>query len=107
MQDLTPSELNKKIAVDSDNIILLDVRERWEFDIAHIKNSKLIPLKQLPHRLNELDKNKGTVVICHHGIRSRTAGLFLERNNFCDVMNLMGGIDAWSKEVDASIPSYA
>ncbi len=106
MRNFTPSELKEKIEAGDNRLVLLDVREQWEFDIAHIKDAKLIPLGQLPHRLNELNPHETTAVICHHGIRSRTAGLLLEQNGFRDVINLAGGIDAWSKETDASVPCY-
>jgi len=67
----------------------------------------LIPLQQLPFRIDEIDAKKETVVICHHGMRSASAIQFLEENhNFQNLINLRGGIDAWSRIVDATMPRY-
>ena len=61
---------------------------------------------QIPARLGELNKDPETVVICHHGVRSWQVAKFLESEGFANVINLAGGIDAWSKEIDSSIPLY-
>ncbi|HDP88548.1 MAG TPA: sulfurtransferase, partial [Thioalkalivibrio sp.] len=84
----------------------LDVREPWEFELARIDGSELLPLGQLPARLDELDSSRETVVICHHGVRSMQAAFFLQARGFKTVINLAGGIDAWSREVDPTIPVY-
>jgi rhodanese-related sulfurtransferase len=86
--------------------ILLDVREPWELALCRLADSVSVPLAALPSRLPELDPDAVTVVICHHGVRSSQAALFLERNGFSSVFNLAGGIDAWSHEVDPSLPTY-
>lgn len=86
--------------------VLLDVREPWEFDTCRIADSRLIPLRELPGRLAELDPGAETVVICHHGGRSMQAALFLERQGFDRVHNLAGGVDAWARNVDRGMPVY-
>lgn len=86
--------------------VLLDVREPWEFKLAHLEGSKLIPMSQLAQRLNELESDREIVVICHHGVRSRQACLFLQSQGFQRTVNLRGGIDQWAKEVDSSVPVY-
>ncbi len=87
-------------------LVLLDVREAHEFEYAHIENSMLIPLNQLPQRLAELNPQQDTVVICHHGVRSSQACQYLVNSGFAHVANLAGGIDAWSSACDSSVPRY-
>lgn len=86
--------------------LLLDVRQPWEFDICHIDGSKLIPMGQIPIELNTLDKDRETVVICHHGIRSRQIAYYLEQAGFTNVINLKGGVDHWAKLIDKNMATY-
>jgi len=86
--------------------LLLDVRQPWEFDVCRIEGSQLIPMGQLPRKLAELDPEQETVVICHHGIRSRSVGRYLEQQGFSKVINLSGGVDQWAKQVDHTMPTY-
>ncbi len=86
--------------------LLLDVRQPWEFDVCRIEGSQLIPMGQLPRKLAELDPEQETVVICHHGIRSRSVGRYLEQQGFSKVINLSGGVDQWAKQVDNTMPTY-
>lgn len=85
--------------------VLLDVREPWEFALARIEGSKLVPMAGLPERIPELDADAETVVICHHGLRSAYVTQFLDRSGFGKVLNLEGGLDAYSA-VDPSVPRY-
>ena len=74
---------------------------------AHIAGSLNIPLQQIPARgVDELDEDAEIVCICHHGARSAQAGMFLESRGFAKIHNLQGGIDAWSRQVDATIALY-
>jgi rhodanese-related sulfurtransferase len=86
--------------------LLLDVREGWEFERCHLEGATLLPMSTLQTRLAELDPNRETVVICHHGVRSFHVARFLESNGFTQVINLTGGVDAWAKEVDRAMPTY-
>ncbi len=86
--------------------VLLDVRETWEYDICHLPETQLIPMGQIPSRLSELDPAAEIVVICHHGIRSRQVGLYLEHHGFKNLINLSGGMDAWAREIDTSMAVY-
>jgi rhodanese-related sulfurtransferase len=86
--------------------LLLDVREPWEHEKARIAGSQLVPMGQIPARLAEIDEDKEVVAICHHGGRSMQVATYLEKNGFSKVHNLAGGIDAWSRLVDPSIPLY-
>jgi rhodanese-related sulfurtransferase len=105
VKQLTPQELKNKIDAN-DNIFLLDVREPFEFSYAHIENSVLIPLNDIPQNLQQIDFDKEIVVVCHHGIRSQQAAIFLAQVGFKNVRNLSGGIDAWSLECDQAVPRY-
>ncbi len=86
--------------------LLLDVREPWEFEKARIEGARLVPMGQVPARLGELDAQAEVVAICHHGGRSQQVAMFLEKNGFKRVHNLVGGVDAWSRNVDAAVPLY-
>jgi rhodanese-related sulfurtransferase len=99
-------EVRTWLADERGPVSLLDVREPWEFEVCRIEGSRLIPLSQLPARLNELDPARPTVVICHHGVRSLRAAAFLEHCGFEDVVNLSGGIDAWARTVDPGMAVY-
>jgi adenylyltransferase/sulfurtransferase len=79
---------------------------RYEHEIARIPGSRLIPLKELPRRLGELDPRSSIVVHCKMGGRSAQATRILKDAGFAKVRNLTGGILAWSRDVDASVPRY-
>ncbi len=99
----------KELKAELDNgkkPVLLDVREPWEFAIAKIDGSVLIPLGTLPQSLNKLDRTSEIVAICHHGMRSADATSFLLQQGFANVKNLVGGIDAWSVQVDPGVARY-
>lgn len=89
-----------------DKVLVLDVREPWEYNVAHLEAAVLVPLSQIRMRLGELDKGAEIVVQCHHGNRSQVVGQFLLQNGFSNVANLEGGIDAWSRYVDSQVPLY-
>jgi rhodanese-related sulfurtransferase len=103
-ESITPRELKERLAA-GDRPELLDVREPWEFELARIEGSRLIPLSDLPDRFTEFDPAAETVVICHHGARSAYVTQALEQAGFAKVLNLEGGLDAYS-DVDASVPRY-
>ena len=85
---------------------LLDVREPFEFELARIEGANLIPLGELPRRARELDREAEIFVLCHSGMRSQRAAEFLRSAGFPRVLNVTGGIDAWSEEVDPNVPRY-
>jgi rhodanese-related sulfurtransferase len=103
-ESITSRELKTKLDA-GDRPELLDVREPWEFELARIEGSRLIPLSELPDRFTELDPAAETVVICHHGSRSAYVTQALERAGFAKVLNLEGGLDAYA-DVDESVPRY-
>ncbi len=102
---LTPRALAQRIAA-GDAPVLLDVREPWEYDTARVEGATLVPLGELLHQVPPLARDRDIVVLCHHGGRSQQAAQWLHASGVTRVFNLAGGIDAWSVEVDPSIPRY-
>ena len=89
------------------DFLLLDVREPWEFQTAQIAGSKSMPMGDVPARFQqELDPEVHIVVVCHHGVRSMNVTAWLRQQGFEKVQSLRGGIDRWSREMDASVPVY-
>jgi rhodanese-related sulfurtransferase len=87
--------------------VLLDVREPWEFQTASIPNSLLMPMGEVTSRAhNELDPDAPIVVMCHHGARSLSVAMWLRDQGFTHAQSLAGGIDAWSRSIDPSVPRY-
>lgn len=106
MQQLTVHELDARLRAAESKPMLLDVREPWEVARCMLADSVHIPMRQVPARLEELDRDGEIVVICHHGIRSSQVAHFLEAQGFTKVYNLMGGVDAWAREVDPKMEKY-
>lgn len=88
--------------------LLLDVREAWEVQTAGLPGVTHIPMGQIPARVDEIAQSGAgeIVAICHHGTRSMQVAYFLESRGIGPLHNLSGGIEAWSLEVDASVPRY-
>jgi adenylyltransferase/sulfurtransferase len=86
--------------------VLLDVREQYEYDIANIPGSQLIPLGELPSRMSELDSADEIVIHCKTGMRSAKALRQLQKAGFAKLFNVGGGISAWADRVDSSVPKY-
>lgn len=86
--------------------LLLDVRQPWEFDLCKISNSILLPMSLITTKHKSLDANRETVVICHHGIRSRRVAHYLEAAGFSNIINLSGGVAQWAKMVDIQMATY-
>lgn len=107
MQEISAPELARLLAgPDGDAIQLLDVREDWEYEIARLPASMHLPMQRVPAELDRIDPQRPLVCICHHGVRSMQVAMFLSRRGFDRVMNLAGGIDAWSREVDPDCAAY-
>ena len=106
MRDLRPRELKTYLDNVAEPPLLLDVREPWEYEICHLGSSTLVPMGQIPAAVASLDPDRETVVICHHGIRSRQVALYLEHLGFNRIVNLSGGVDAWAREVDPEMAVY-
>ncbi len=103
--EISAQELQQEWERNSD-LLVIDVREPHESEITHIEGAVLIPLGELPDRLNELDGHREIVTHCHHGARSLKALEILKAAGFSKVRSLRGGIDAWAVNVDPSLPRY-
>jgi adenylyltransferase/sulfurtransferase len=101
---ITVAELKRRIDAGED-VFILDVREPFEYQIANI-GGKLIPQGEVPQRLAEIDRDREIVVQCKSGGRSQRIAEFLKQSGYPDVVNLAGGILAWSSEIDATVPKY-
>jgi rhodanese-related sulfurtransferase len=89
-----------------ESILILDVREPFEIALAPFPGATHIPMGDVPSRLTELDPDQETVVVCHHGVRSAQVAMYLAQMGFERLLNLSGGIDAWSEDADPSTPRY-
>ena len=89
-----------------ESVVILDVREPFEIALAPFPGATHIPMGDIPSRLTELDPDQETVVVCHHGVRSVQVAMYLAQMGFERVLNLAGGIDAWSEDADPSTPRY-
>lgn len=106
MRAITAKELSEKLRA-GDDIQLIDVREPDEHTFAKIEGAKLIPLGQVVSRMNEIEPGRETVVHCKGGVRSAKAIEALQQAGFDgELINLTGGITAWSNDVDPSVPKY-
>ncbi|HSJ76795.1 MAG TPA: rhodanese-like domain-containing protein, partial [Gemmatimonadales bacterium] len=99
-------ELSREMQQKGPELVLIDVREPHEWEIAHIEGARLIPLGQLPERLGELDGHAEIVTHCHHGVRSMKALQLLKGAGFSRVRSLAGGIDAWADRIEVGMPRY-
>ena len=104
--EITPEEVKGKLEA-GEPFTLLDVREPWECETALIAGSKVIPMGDIPSRAHqELDPDNHVVVVCHHGVRSMNVTAWLRQQGFEKAQSMRGGIDAWSRRVDAKVPVY-
>ena len=107
MRTITAPELARWLEAAGENPpVLLDVREPWEVEIANLPGAVAIPMGRIVAESGRLDPDRSTVCVCHHGARSMQVAMFLERQGFSDVVNLTGGIHAWSERVDPAVKTY-
>ncbi len=104
-EEISPAELQAALGAGRP-VTILDVREPHEYEIVRLEGSTLIPLRELPSRLTQLDARGDLVVLCHHGMRSMQAVALLRGAGFQHARSLAGGIDAWAVEVDPSLARY-
>lgn len=104
--EISPSEFVQLRAADE--LLLLDCREPEEDAIARIDGARLIPMRQIPERLDDLEpwRERPLIVHCHHGVRSLRVVEFLRSKGFSQARSLAGGIEAWSLEIDPAVPRY-
>ncbi len=104
--EITIDQLKQHLATPTPPL-LLDVREQWEYDTAHIDGATLIPMNEIPARaFKELDEDSPILVLCHHGARSMSVAVWLRNQGFEQAQSVSGGIDAWSRNIDPAVPRY-
>jgi rhodanese-related sulfurtransferase len=115
MQSIQPAQIDQWIAqaqAESPSMtpIVLDVREPWELQTSSVKAEGFdllaMPMRSVPARYLELDRSQPIACLCHHGMRSAQVAHFLANHGFEQVVNIHGGINAWSAQRDPSIPLY-
>ena len=106
MEQLDPIALKHHLESNPRGVLLLDVREPWEYERCRIEGSVNVPLARVPDATDIWGTAREVVVICHHGMRSYQAGILLERAGVERVVNLAGGIDAWAQSVEPNMPRY-
>ncbi len=103
LEEITPADAKARMEAGS---LLLDVREPFEVQTAAVKGAVNIPMNQIPNRLSEIPRDREILCMCHHGMRSAGVGGYLLEQGYANVVNVAGGISAWSSEVDPSVPQY-
>jgi rhodanese-related sulfurtransferase len=101
----TPLDIRTLLDTRTD-VTLVDVREPLEFDIARVEGAILIPLRTLPQQLDGLPRTHEIILMCHHGVRSESAGNFLLAHGYDRVSHMLGGIERWSDDVDSTVAKY-
>jgi len=102
--EITPAEAKQRL--ERGGVLLVDVREPWEFEICQIAGAKLIPMGTIPANLQALDTDDEVICYCHHGMRSLDVAVWLRGQGVERAKSLAGGIDRWSTEIDSSVPRY-
>jgi rhodanese-related sulfurtransferase len=102
---ITPSRLSERMRGEEPPLVI-DVREPEEYELARVEGTRLLPLSLFNEWAPSLDRERETVFMCHHGIRSAQVCAFLSRQGFEKIHNLAGGIDRWSADVDPAVPRY-
>jgi len=103
--EISVAELKKRLDA-GERLLLIDVREPWEYEVCRIDGAKLIPMSTIPANLQSLDVEEPVICYCHHGMRSLDVAVWLQRQGIESARSLAGGIDKWSAEIDPKIPRY-
>lgn len=107
MEDLEVTPSDMKLRLDrGEKLLLVDVREPWEFEICRIQGAKLIPMGSIPANLQALDADEDAICYCHHGMRSLDVAVWLRGQGVERAKSLSGGIERWSLEIDPGVPRY-
>jgi rhodanese-related sulfurtransferase len=103
--EITPGEMKQRLD-RGETLLLVDVREPWEFEICRIAGAKLIPMGSIPANLQSLDTDDDVICYCHRGMRSMDVAVWLRRQGVTGAKSLAGGIERWSLEIDPQVPRY-
>lgn len=105
MQEISVTDLKTKLD-NNESIQLIDVRETWELEICQLDSAKNLPMTEIVERVNEVERDVETHVICHHGGRSQQVAMWLEQQGFGEMTNVVGGVDAWATTIDTDMARY-
>jgi len=103
--EITPADTKRRLD-RGERLLLLDVREPWEFEICRLEGAKLIPMGSIPANLQALDTDDEVICYCHHGMRSLDVAVWLRGQGVARAKSLAGGIERWSLEIDPRVPRY-
>lgn len=103
--EVAPREVKEMLA-GGENVLLVDVREQWEYDTSHIEGAVLIPLREIPANLPRLEAAGEVILFCHHGMRSMDAAAWLRSQGVTGARSMAGGIDLWATEIEPTLPRY-
>lgn len=103
--EITPGEV-KSMMERGEKVLLVDVREKWEFETSWIDGAVLVPMREIPSNLAKFEEADNIVLFCHHGIRSLDAAAWLRSQEIPGAKSMAGGIDRWSAEIDPNVPRY-
>src|SRR4029077_2586434 len=103
--EITPREVKERID-RGENLLVVDVREKWEFETSRIEGAALVPLREVPENLPRFEDAEEIVLFCHHGMRSLDAAAWLRSQGVEGARSMTGGIDRWSAEIDPEVPRY-
>jgi rhodanese-related sulfurtransferase len=103
--EITVAELKKRLDA-GERLLLVDVREPWEYEVCRIEGAKLIPMQKISANLQLLDQEEPVICYCHHGMRSLDVVVWLQKQGVESARSLTGGIDKWSAEIDPKVPRY-
>jgi rhodanese-related sulfurtransferase len=110
IEQVRPADWDEWMQARSGRPLVLDVRQPWEVHTASVAAGDFdlvaMPMNEIPARLAELPRDRPIACLCHHGTRSQHVALFLAHQGYTDVSNIAGGIDAWARDRDPSIPLY-
>src|SRR5580693_3937917 len=103
--EIKPADVKERLD-RGESLVLVDVREQWEYDLCRIEGAKHVPLGSLAASLNTLPDVDEVICYCHHGMRSLDAAAWLRFQGFAKAKSLAGGIERWSVEIDPRVPRY-
>ena len=107
MEDIQIEPRELKVKMDTGaKVLVVDVREPWEHQIASISGATLVPLNTLPANMKMFEGAEEVVILCHHGMRSLNAAAWLRSQGVDGARSLTGGIERWSTEIDPRVPKY-
>jgi rhodanese-related sulfurtransferase len=103
--EIVPRDVKQRLQ-SGESLLLVDVREPWEHQTAHIEGARLISVREIPAHVDDIEDAGEVVLFCHHGMRSLEAAAWLRSKGIAGARSMSGGIDRWSVEIDTSVPRY-